>query len=341
MLIFALGAGVSQCVLSAFVLVRRGRLSTQKYLFIGLMVAVVGYLLHPLLSNPAASVATSLMQTAVPGLFWLLTSSLFMDDFRFVSWRLGLVLITVLFPLPAQIFQPAGAVIEMMTASAQILEFVLLFLALWAVALNWQTDLVEARRDLRVWFCGLVGAYLLVLLTAREVFFSDAGWLSSAEYLCAAVFLILINLLLLQPANALWNFQPSVNAMSRNSGQGDQAEPEAELDRALVEKVQRLLTQERVYQQMGLTIGQLAVQLRVPEYKLRKAINSGLGYRNFNDFLNSYRVLEAAEHLSAESDSDTPILNIALDVGFRSLSSFNKAFKDYFKKTPTEYRKSN
>ena len=34
------------------------------------------------------------------------------------------------------------------------------------------------------------------------------------------------------------------------------------------------------------------------------------------------------------------LLNIALDVGYRTLSSFNRAFKDIFKQTPTAYRQA-
>jgi AraC-like DNA-binding protein len=92
---------------------------------------------------------------------------------------------------------------------------------------------------------------------------------------------------------------------------------------------------------MGLTIGQLAKELDIQEYKLRQMINSQLGYRNFSDFLNSYRIKETAERLRDETNKHLPILTIALDVGFRSLSSFNKAFKATFGQTPTEYRRLN
>lgn len=37
-------------------------------------------------------------------------------------------------------------------------------------------------------------------------------------------------------------------------------------------------------------------------------------------------------------DSHPPILPIALDAGFKSLSSFNKVFKDIHGRTPADYR---
>lgn len=74
----------------------------------------------------------------------------------------------------------------------------------------------------------------------------------------------------------------------------------------------------------------------MPEYKIRGVINKELGYRNFNEFINEYRIAEAAQRLISEPD--TPISNIALDVGYRTLSSFNRAFRKEKDTTPTAYR---
>jgi AraC-like DNA-binding protein len=93
---------------------------------------------------------------------------------------------------------------------------------------------------------------------------------------------------------------------------------------------------EGFYRQEKLTLRDLAVALGLPEYKVRKVINKELGYRNFNEFINEYRINEAALRLLAEPD--TPISNIALDVGYRTLSSFNRAFRKEKETTPTAYR---
>ena len=100
------------------------------------------------------------------------------------------------------------------------------------------------------------------------------------------------------------------------------------------------MEESHTYREMGLTLGKLAEEADVPAYKLREAINRGLGFRNFNDFLNSYRIEEAANRLRDKKQEDTQILVIALDAGFRSLSTFNKAFRQIQGVTPTEYRKS-
>jgi AraC-like DNA-binding protein len=99
------------------------------------------------------------------------------------------------------------------------------------------------------------------------------------------------------------------------------------------------MTVERIYRQEGLTIGGLAAKLDVPEYRLRQAINEGLGYRNFNAFLNRYRIEEAKAALSDPSQRDVAVLTIAMDSGFQSIGPFNRAFKAESGLTPTGFRR--
>ena len=78
--------------------------------------------------------------------------------------------------------------------------------------------------------------------------------------------------------------------------------------------------------------------MSTPVYLLRQVINQQLGYRNFNAFLNHFRLKLAAEKLKSEPREK--VLAIALEVGFASLAPFNRAFKEQFGMTPSEYRQS-
>ena len=98
------------------------------------------------------------------------------------------------------------------------------------------------------------------------------------------------------------------------------------------------MTRERLYRQDALTITSVASRLKVPEYRPRRAINQGLGARNFNAYLNSFRLAEAQDALADPSQRDVPIVTIALDAGFGSLAPFNRAFRDANACTPTEFR---
>jgi AraC-like DNA-binding protein len=99
------------------------------------------------------------------------------------------------------------------------------------------------------------------------------------------------------------------------------------------------MTVERIYRQEGLAIGALAARFDVPEYRLRQAINEGLGYRNFNAFLNRYRIEDAKAALSDIAQREVPVLTIAMDAGFQSIGPFNRAFKAETGMTPSEFRR--
>jgi AraC-like DNA-binding protein len=96
---------------------------------------------------------------------------------------------------------------------------------------------------------------------------------------------------------------------------------------------------ERAYRREGLTIGSLSAELGVPEYRLRQLINEGLGHRNFNAFLNRYRIEEAKAALADPEQREVPVLTIAMDAGFQSVGPFNRAFRAATDLTPTEFRR--
>jgi AraC-like DNA-binding protein len=87
-----------------------------------------------------------------------------------------------------------------------------------------------------------------------------------------------------------------------------------------------------------LTIGVLAGRLGVAEHRLRRVINQTLGHRNFNVFLNGYRLAEVKAALADPAQDAVPITTMALDAGFQSLGPFNRAFKSDTGLTPSEYR---
>lgn len=106
-----------------------------------------------------------------------------------------------------------------------------------------------------------------------------------------------------------------------------------------ITKIVNVMEQEKLYRIESYTISDLSKHVHLQDYKVRKIIKKGLGYRNFNDFLNHYRITEAAEKLSSPNYIGTPILTIAMECGYKAISSFNKAFKETYKVTPTEFRR--
>jgi AraC-like DNA-binding protein len=113
------------------------------------------------------------------------------------------------------------------------------------------------------------------------------------------------------------------------------------LEQSVLDRLNRRFVPERLYAREALTIAELASLLGTQEHVLRRVINHGLGFRNFNDFLHTHRLKEAADRLGDPQGRRIPVLTIALEVGYGSVGPFNRAFKERFGVTPTEYRRQN
>jgi AraC-like DNA-binding protein len=96
---------------------------------------------------------------------------------------------------------------------------------------------------------------------------------------------------------------------------------------------------EQLWRRESLSVDQLAQHLGLAEYRLRRLINGALGQRNFNSYLNQFRIEAACMQLGDPARRRLPILSIALDVGFASIGPFNRAFKAQQGITPSEFRR--
>jgi AraC-like DNA-binding protein len=106
---------------------------------------------------------------------------------------------------------------------------------------------------------------------------------------------------------------------------------------ALWDKLEVLMVEQKPYLDSDLKLADLAQQLDLSANYLSQVINR-TGGQKFFEYINGYRVQEAARLL--EQNRDTSLLVIALDSGFVSPQAFSTRFKKVMKKTPTEYRKS-
>lgn len=102
-------------------------------------------------------------------------------------------------------------------------------------------------------------------------------------------------------------------------------------------RVSRLIVDEKQFKNPGLTLKSLSEALKVSTQVLSMVINQK-SQKNFNAFVNSYRVEEAIELFNDPSHKNHTISAIAYEVGFNSISSFNSAFKKQTDKTPKAYR---
>jgi AraC-like DNA-binding protein len=278
-------------------------------------------------------------------IFWLWARAAFDDDFVVRRWHGGLwaVITGLQFYVAGWSLWPTFDL-----AIDRALSLTALGLALLAAAqtlATWRTDLVAGRRRLRLVVLIGASAYTVIVAAANfsgtpSMSFSSMASVANAFALFGLVGLSAWNLLrtadtqgsILLPATG--DASGSARAMAREgAGKPPAIEP------ALLRRLEHLMTVERAYRREGLTIGSLSAELGVPEHRLRQLVNEGLGHRNFNAFLNRYRIEEAKAALADPEQREVPVLTIAMDAGFQSLGPFNRAFKAATDLTPTEFRR--
>lgn len=217
----------------------------------------------------------------------------------------------------------------------------------WIVA-EWKSDLIEARRGVRFLFLVVVGVVMLlagllqrIVIPASEIE-NYYVHMSLIGIHTLVVFVVLVRTL---SRDGTHLFQLRVDDPGATANMGSReplwteavSEGGAESKRP-VDMLVRLLDADHVYRRPKLSIRSLADELGLPEYRLRKLIHEGLGFRNFNAFLHHYRLREACAMLSDPDQVRTPILTIALTVGYQSINTFNRAFREYVGETPSTFR---
>jgi len=107
----------------------------------------------------------------------------------------------------------------------------------------------------------------------------------------------------------------------------------------LFSEISKLIIDEKRYLEPDLSLAKIGKLIGQTTQKTSSVINQ-YAKRNFNDFINYYRIQDAKKMLSNIENEKFTISSIAFDIGFSSLSSFNSAFKKFEGTTPSAYRKT-
>ncbi|WP_431199062.1 ABC transporter permease [Mucilaginibacter sp. P25] len=101
--------------------------------------------------------------------------------------------------------------------------------------------------------------------------------------------------------------------------------------------LRKAMEANRYYHDAELNLTSLAEKLGLTVHELSRIINVALK-KNFNDFINEYRVAEVIRKMRDPTFAHITLLGIALESGFNSKSSFNRIFKQMTGKSPAEYK---
>jgi AraC-like DNA-binding protein len=102
------------------------------------------------------------------------------------------------------------------------------------------------------------------------------------------------------------------------------------------QKLLDLMEAEKPHLEPELSLANLARKLKIAPTLLSLVINTAFE-KNFNDFVNAYRVEDFKNRLENADVRHLTLLGVAFDCGFNSKATFNRAFKKHTGQSPSEY----
>ncbi|MEM7702616.1 MAG: helix-turn-helix domain-containing protein [Pseudomonadota bacterium] len=262
---------------------------------------------------------------------WLFGLSLFQSDFNLRPFHV-VVGIAYCLPILCARFVQFGVMDEFPFWMMVMVDVMALGIAIHLIAsalLGRGDDLLPDRRSARVYFAAMI-AFVTISAAAIEVIFVGeiASLLPTAKVAVIWPAIVWACFWLLSAKTGALDFKV----------QAPSSQPKNDEDQALNAALMELMVKEQAFLNPELTIVEVAKKLAVSQHRLRHHINQHLGYTNFSSFINEHRI-KAVKHAFNDTESEAlSITSIALSNGFKSLSSFNRAFKVHTGQTPREYR---
>lgn len=124
-----------------------------------------------------------------------------------------------------------------------------------------------------------------------------------------------------------------VHSYLTNAKESKVSKTEADLK---IQQLQQVMVNDKPYLNPKITREILAKEIDLSPKKISSILNQHYG-QSFNDFINEYRVSEVKASLGANKAAHKTISGIALDAGFNSQATFQRAFKKTAGMTPKEY----
>ena len=261
----------------------------------------------------------------VPFSFWLASKRIFSDKPIPFLQTFVIAIITLIIYYSLYFFRQRESASNLLPLVSAIISFFFILLAIYEAIKGNEDDLITKRKRFRTVFIYTISIIVLITLMAELGLQNEDQQLP--KFVQRTTILVFSTYILLK--NAYWKDILFTVKKKSIEVKGDE----------LIDRIQQRMIEEDFYSQENLTIKKLAEALTEQEYIVRRAINQQLNYRNFTDFLNSYRIAEAKNILTDYSHRKTTVLEIAYNIGFNSIGPFNRAFKLNTGVTPTDFRK--
>lgn len=334
------GAVVTILLLAGLLLRQRRRIGLPAILFAPMAVCVSGFVIgNTPLSDLSPDGEVGAVANLVSGFtvifLWWFCLSCFDSRFRLNGGVLAVGLAWGLIAgLDRGLFGEALAQIEWSRLLVP-LGFAIIGHLVWRLLAERSDDLIQKRHDARLMVAVLLGGMLFVDLSADLLF--GFSWRPLAFSLSQNGAVLAFGLWLagelVTVRTDLLTFGVADRGLSLVALQSSRAR-----DDGLRRRLKTLVEIERVFLDPELTFAGFVARMDAPERAVRNLINHELGHDHFRSFLNHYRVAEARRLLGQPGRADDKLIAIALDSGFASLPSFNRAFRAIEDCAPSQYR---
>ncbi|MEM9739337.1 MAG: AraC family transcriptional regulator [Pseudomonadota bacterium] len=303
------------------------------------LVSLTSFILSSAVPLSPLTVLLSVLGTASCGFSWLFARALFRSDAGEEVWPLFVVAVLVVTGGVLEVFSFAGnsssAVstgLGMSKSVHGLVSSAVLLLAFLEAFLGFRAGLPHREKVFRLVYALGYGLLLTVsviwLRAAAEGSWADRSSLT-IKIICA--------LAALHVGGLAWAYRRR-NPLPKAPRKRRQVGALSKDDVRLADKIRVTLGEERFFLEPDLKLSDLAKRLGEQDYKVSQCITGALGFRNFNQMINHYRIEAAKDVLSDPATQRMPILTVALDVGFGSIGPFNRAFKAETGQTPGAFR---
>lgn len=263
---------------------------------------------------------------------WLFALTLFAQKFTLRWFHIGAIVAYSLPIIAIRLyqFQIVAWDVEPFLLAAEICSIALVAHLIFATLRGRADDLLEQRRRARIYFV------IVISFVATVTTFIGTDMFLPHEVSYATLWITSVW------PGIVWTCYWLFGAKREALAFGDQASSktaQTPIEQQLMTQLETIMQSEEAFKRADLTIVTLAKKMAVTQHRLRQLINQKLGYQNFNNFVNSYRIEAVKTALRDPNQMHLPILTIALDSGFNSLTTFNRAFRESEDITPSTYRK--
>lgn len=176
----------------------------------------------------------------------------------------------------------------------------------------------------------------IVKLSYRQIFYYEVILACLTYYLAIAGYL--------RSETVLLNYEPGAANEEDRAEIENTDNPEPKKKRGAIAgsdleslklRLEEVMRSEKPFLEPELTLTDLSRMIGINPGTLSYVLNSGFG-RNFNDFINEYRIEECKNRISAGT-GNLSLLGVAFECGFNSKATFNRAFKKFTGVPPSNF----